>query len=177
MTRFGYARASLISPDAEIQIEALKMAGCEVIRTENTSREQLETLLSSIGKGDSLVVTRIDRLARSVTELQNIVKELRKKGAYLVATEQPIDTTNSTGFIEWLGVFVDFDSALRKERQLQGIEAAKTKGVYKGRKPTIDPDEVKKLRKKKMGATEIANRLNISRASVYRLLRTERKKR
>ncbi len=114
-------------------------------------------------------MTRIDRLARSVGDLQNIVQELKAKGAFLIATEQPIDMSTSTGkmFIDLLGVFAEFENALRRERQLQGIEAAKAKGVYKGRQPSIDRGEVRKLKKRGMGATEISDRLHISRASVY----------
>jgi DNA invertase Pin-like site-specific DNA recombinase len=93
------------------------------------------------------------------------------EGVKLKATEQPIDTGTAAGkaFLDMLGVFAEFETNLRKERQLEGIAAAKARGVYKGRKPTIDPGAVRKLAAEGVGATEIARRLGIGRASVYRL--------
>ena len=86
-------------------------------------------------KGDVLVVTRIDRLARSIGDLQDIVRSLRSKGVALRATEQPVDTGTAAGkaFLDMLGVFAEFETNLRKERQLEGIAKAKAEGVYKGR--------------------------------------------
>ena len=124
-------------------------------------------------EGDTLVVTRIDRLARSMKDLQDIVYELKAKGVTLKSTEQPIDTSNAAGkaFLDMLGVFAEFETNLRKERQMEGIAQAKIKGVYKGRKPSIDPAEVRRLKiDENLGATAIAARLGIGRASVYRVL-------
>ena len=117
------------------------------------------------------MVTRIDRLARSIGDLQYIVRTLKLRGAALKATEQPIDTSTAAGkcFLDMLGVFAEFETNLRRERQLEGI--AKAAGAYKGRKPSIDRDEVLRLRAKGHGATEIAEKLGIGRASVYRALR------
>ena len=125
-----------------------------------------------IRKGDVLVVTRIDRLARSIADLAAIVRELELKGAALKATEQPIDTASAAGraFLQMLGVFAEFETSIRKERQLEGIAAAKLKGAYKGRPPSIKPDAVAALKAEGLGATEIAKRLGIGRASVYRAL-------
>ncbi len=105
-------------------------------------------------------------------DLQNIVHELQAKGIALKATEQPIDTGTAAGkaFLDMLGVFAEFETNLRKERQLEGIAAAKVKGVYRGRKRTIDAEAVRKLATKGVGATAIADQLGIARASVYRLL-------
>jgi DNA invertase Pin-like site-specific DNA recombinase len=161
-----------------LQIAALKAAGCNVIRSEKrsgtstTGREELRTLLDFIRKGDTLTVTRIDRLARSIGDLQDIVRELRAKGATLRATEQPIDTSTASGkaFLDMLGVFAEFETNLRKERQLEGISRAKANGVYKGRPATIDADKVAALKAEGLGATEIAKRLKVGRASVYRVL-------
>jgi DNA invertase Pin-like site-specific DNA recombinase len=120
------------------------------------------------------MVTRIDRLARSIGDLQDIVRELRGKGAALKATEQPIDTATAAGkaFLDMLGVFAEFETNLRKERQLEGIAAAKAKGVYKGRPPSIEAARVTALKAQGLGATEIAKRLGVGRASVYRVLNT-----
>jgi DNA invertase Pin-like site-specific DNA recombinase len=129
-------------------------------------------LLEFLRDGDTLVVTRIDRLARSVRDLQDIVHELKARKVTLKATEQPIDTGTAAGkaFLDMLGVFAEFETNLRKERQLEGIAAAKARGVYKGRKPSIDAAEVRRLAATGMGGTEVARQLGIARASVYRLL-------
>ncbi len=178
MPLYGYARVSTIDQDLALQRAALKIAGCDVIRAEKTSgtrrdgRTELQVLLDFLRRGDTLVVTRIDRLARSLKDLQDIVHELKEKGVKLKATEQPIDTaTAGKAFLDMLGVFAEFETNLRRERQLEGIAAAKARGVYKGRKPNIDVVEVQRLSKKeKLGATAIARRLGIGRASVYRVL-------
>jgi DNA invertase Pin-like site-specific DNA recombinase len=174
----GYARVSSIGQDLDIQLAALKAAGCGVIRSEKvsgsstTGRAELRNLLDFIRKGDTLVVTWIDRLARSIADLATIVRELEGKGATLKATEQPIDTSTAAGraFLQMLGVFAEFETAIRKERQAEGIAAAKAAGVYKGRPPSINPDDVAALKAEGLGATEIARRLKIGRASVYRAL-------
>jgi DNA invertase Pin-like site-specific DNA recombinase len=178
MTTIGYARVSTVDQDLELQHAALKAAGCTVFRSEKRSgtstqgRAELRTVLDFLQKGDTLVVTRIDRLARSIGDLQDIVRELRSKGATLKATEQPIDTSTAAGkcFLDMLGVFAEFETNLRKERQLEGISAAKARGVYKGRPATIDPAKVAALKAEGLGATEIAKRLGVGRASVYRVL-------
>jgi DNA invertase Pin-like site-specific DNA recombinase len=180
MRLYGYARVSTIDQDLSLQKQALKAAGCEVVRAEKASgssragREELERLLDFLQEGDVLMVTRIDRLARSIGDLQDIVRLLKSKKVALKATEQPIDTSTAAGkaFLDMLGVFAEFESNLRRERQLEGIAKAKSEGVYKGRKPSISRDKVVSLRKEGLGATEIAKQLKIGRASVYRLLTT-----
>lgn len=147
MAIYGYARASTIDQDVAIQEQALHRAGCDVVRSEKASgttragRSELSLLLKFLHPGDTLMVTRIDRLARSIKDLQDIVHELRLKGAVLKATEQPIDTATAAGkaFLDMLGVFAEFETNLRRERQREGIAQAKAKGVYKGRKRSIDP--------------------------------------
>lgn len=177
MAIYGYARVSTTDQDLGLQHAALKAAGCEVVRAEKASgtkrdgRTELATMMDFLRSGDVLVVTRIDRLARSLRDLQNIVHELKAKGVTLKATEQPIDTSTSAGkaFLDMLGVFAEFETNLRRERQLEGIAAAKAEGVYKGRKPSIDAALVRQLRAEGVGAAEIARRLGIARASVYRI--------
>jgi DNA invertase Pin-like site-specific DNA recombinase len=179
MALYGYARVSSSDQDFTLQEQALRAAGCEVIRAEKasgtsrTGRTELQVLLDFLRRGDTLVVTRIDRLARSIKDLQDIVYALKKQGVTLKVTEQPIDTRSAAGkaFLDMLGVFAEFETNLRRERQLEGIAAAKARGVYRGRKPSIDPAEVQRLRfEEKLGATEIARRLGVGRASVYRAL-------
>jgi len=175
---YGYARVSTTDQDLSIQEEALTAAGCELIRTEKVSgtsvqgRDELQNLLDFIREGDELVVTRVDRLARSVRDLQNIVHDLTERGVILKATEQPIDTSTAAGkcFLDMLGVFSEFETNLRKERQMEGIAKAKERGVYKGRKASIDSERVLELKGQGKGATEIARELGIGRASVYRVL-------
>ncbi len=177
-TLYGYARVSTTDQDLTIQRAALAAAGCSIIREEMKSgttaagRAELRTLLDFIRKGDSLVVTRIDRLARSIADLQAIMAELKAKGAALRCTEQPVDTSTAAGkaFLDMLGVFAEFETNLRRERQLEGIAAAKRAGVYTGRKPTIDVARVQAMRRTGTRPAEIAKQLGIGRASVYRVL-------
>ena len=179
MPTYGYARVSTFDQDLTIQRTALKAAGCGVVRAETASgtrrdgRTELQVLLDFVQPGDMLVVTRIDRLARSMKDLQDIVHELKAKGVSLRAIEQPVNTSTAAGkaFLDMLGVFAEFETNLRRERQLEGIKAAKAKGIYKGRKPSIDIAEVRRLSDdEKLGPTMIARKLGIGRASVYRVL-------
>jgi DNA invertase Pin-like site-specific DNA recombinase len=178
-TSYGYARVSTTDQDLTIQREALQAAGCSVISEEKvrgTSRQgrtELEILLTFLRKGDTLVVTRIDRLARSIGDLQDIIRAVKAKGAFLKATEQPIDTSTAAGkaFLDMLGVFAEFETNLRRERQMEGIAKAKEAGVYKGRPATISAEKVRELKDQGMGPTEIAKALGIGRASVYRAMK------
>ena len=178
---YGYARVSTTDQDLSTQITALKTAGCKVTRSEKMSgstrqgRKELDTLLEFLRKGDTLVVTKIDRLARSISDLQGIVAALRQKGAALRTVDgQAFDTATAMGkcFLDMLGVFAEFETNLRRERQLEGIARAKAAGVYRGRKPTIDKRAVQRLKAEGVGASEIARRLKVGRASVYRVLAT-----
>ena len=176
---YGYARVSTTDQDLSIQDAALRAAGCTMIRAEKvtgTTREgrtELAVLLDFLRNGDTLVVTRVDRLARSIGDLQDIVRTLKAKGVTLRATEQPIDTGTAAGkaFLDMLGVFAEFETNLRKERQLEGIAKAKLAGVYKGRPPSVDAAKVKALRAEGLSPVAIAERLGIGRASVYRSLK------
>jgi DNA invertase Pin-like site-specific DNA recombinase len=118
MSIYGYARVSTLDQDFSIQHAALKTAGCEVIRAEQASgtgrdgRTELQALLEFLRAGDTLVVTRIDGLARSLKDLQDIVHELKAMGVALKATEQPVDTGTAAGkaFLDMLGVFAEFET-------------------------------------------------------------------
>ena len=178
MTIFGYARVSTTDQDLTVQLDALKAAGCGVIRAEKasgtstTGRAELANLLEFIREGDVLTVTRIDRLARSIGDLQDIVRTLKARGATLRATEQPIDTSTAAGkcFLDMLGVFAEFETNLRRERQMEGIAKAKARGIYRGRPPSIEAEKVRALKAQGRGASAIARQLGIGRASVYRTL-------
>ncbi len=172
MALYGYARVSTSDQDLTLQTQILRAAGCEIIRAEKasgnsrTGRSELQLLLEFLRPGDTLMVTRVDRLARSIKDLQDIVYALNQQGVTLRATEQPVDTRSAAGkaFLDMLGVFAELETNLRRERQMEGIAAAKARGVYRGRKPSIDPAEVWRLyTMEKMGATAIARRLGIGR--------------
>ena len=177
--KVGYARVSSVDQNLDVQLETLKSFGCEKIYQEKVSgtstqgRNKLKECIEFVREGDELVITRIDRLARSVLDLQLIVKELSDKGVNLSATEQPISTKDATSkcFLDMLGVFAELETNLRKERQNEGILRAKQKGVYKGRKSSIDADKIRELKVSGMGATAIAREMNIHRDSVYRVLK------
>ncbi|MGI4817500.1 MAG: recombinase family protein [Janthinobacterium lividum] len=179
MAIVGYARVSSTGQSLELQREQLLQAGCEKLFEEKRSggsqegREQLALALDYVRQGDVLVVTRLDRLARSMIDLREIVDRLTAKGVEFKALQQgAIDTTTSSGrlMLNMLASFAEFELDLRKERQKEGIEKARAKGVYKGRKPSVPVAEVQKLHAEGIGAAEIARRLQIGRASVYRAL-------
>ena len=177
--KVAYLRVSSSSQSLEVQREAVSKLNIQKIFEEKVSgtstqgRDKLKEWLDFVREGDELVITRIDRLARSVLDLQLIVKELNDKGVILTATEQPISTKDATSkcFLDMLGVFAELETNLRKERQMEGIAKAKAKGVYKGGKKKINVEEIIRLKAEGYGATKIAKELNIHRDSVYRLLK------
>jgi DNA invertase Pin-like site-specific DNA recombinase len=178
MAVIGYARVSTTDQDLSIQEAALRAAGCDVVRAEKRSgtttqgRDELRIILDFLHAGDVLMVTRIDRLARSIADLQDIARQVRARGASLRATEQPIDTGTAAGkcFFDMLGVFAEFETNLRRERQLEGIAKAKAEGVYKGRRVSIDAIRIREMKAQGLGPTTIAKALGLGRASVYRVL-------
>lgn len=188
MAIYGYARVSTGDQDLTVQREALKKAGCTVIREEKKSgttrqgREQLDTLLAFLDPGDTLVITRIDRLARSNVDFQNIYADLTKRGVKLVCTEQPImNTDGAMGslMINILAAFAQFETELRKERQREGIKRArdnkeiseKTKRLkYGGREKTIDRKEVLSRKRNGESISSIAREMGIARTSIYAIL-------
>ena len=127
MAIYGYARVSHVSQSLDVQIEALKAAGCSEIRAEKKSgtslqdRTELKTLLDFLREGDILCVTRIDRIARSTADLFDILRILEAKGVGLKATEQPIDTSTALGksLLAMIGVFAELETNLRRERQME----------------------------------------------------------
>lgn len=174
--KIGYARTSTVDQNLDAQIAALAAAGCGMVRQEQRSgatlegRSELKTILDFIHPGETLVVTRIDRLARSMHDLQTIVTKLKEKGAHLAATEQPVDTSTAAGkaFFDMLGVFAEFETNLRRERQAEGIKAAKRRGVYRGRPPKIDSTAIQTKLGAGLSPTDIAREMGISRGTVYK---------
>ncbi|MHB0697354.1 recombinase family protein [Roseomonas mucosa] len=179
MALYGYARVSSGDQDLAVQQAALAAAGCTVIREEKRTgtrldgRDELRTILDFARVGDVLVVTRLDRLARSSRDLHNILHELQERGIGLRCTDQAIDTTTPEGrlFFAIVGAFSQFETEIRRARQAEGIEAAKAKGdVYRGRQPSVPVGEVRRLSAEGQGPAAIAKALGIGRTSVYRAL-------
>lgn len=182
----GYARVSSRGQNIEPQVEALLNAGVrkehlyqeKVSGTSRNGRAELEVLLHrGVRKGDKLVVTRLDRLARSMRDLHNIAEELEEREVDLVVLEQAIDTSTAEGrlFFNMLGAISQFETELRKARQREGIDAALAKGddsPFKGRPASIDGSKITEMRSKGKSPTAISKELGIARSSVYRYLTT-----
>ncbi|PTQ79799.1 DNA invertase Pin-like site-specific DNA recombinase [Nitrosospira multiformis] len=178
----GYARTSTREQIAgfEAQLAELKAAGCKKVFQEQVSavsvgkREELESALDYVREGDTLVVTKIDRLARSLPHLLQIIERLEKKGVALRILSMQIDTSTPNGklMLSIMGAIAEFERALMLERQLDGIAAAKQAGKYKGRQPTAKrkADKVLELAAQNMTRQEIAEKTGIGIASVYRIL-------
>src|SRR5581483_6398819 len=179
MAVVGYARVSSTGQSLEVQRDQLQKAGADEIFEEKRSgtstkgRDQLEAALRFLRKGDVLVVTRLDRLARSLGDLCKIMDALGEKQVGFRALNQGgLDTTRPEGrlMLNLLGAFAEFETAIRAERQAEGIAKAKAEGRYKGRPASIDPAKAAALKAEGLGATAIARKLKCGRASVYRLL-------
>ena len=178
--KVGYARTSTLEQTAgfEAQQRDLRAAGCEKVFQEQVSsiarRDQLAAALDFIREGDTLVVTKLDRLARSIGHLSDITKMLEAKKANLQVLAMGLDTSTATGrlMLNVIGSVAQFERETMLERQREGIAKAKADGKYRGRAPTARARaaEVQALNGQGVGATEIAKRLGIGRASVYRVL-------
>lgn len=190
MAIYGYARVSTDDQDLTVQREALKAAGCpdDNIREEKVSgasrreRKELDLLLKFMRKGDTLIVTKLDRLARSTLDMLTLVTDLGKRDVGVRSlAERDIDTTTAAGKL-MLTVFAavaQFERERIKERQVDGIkrardnrEVSKKTGrlKYAGGKPRIDRAEVARLKAEGLNPTQISQKLNINRVTVYRLL-------
>jgi DNA invertase Pin-like site-specific DNA recombinase len=179
----GYARTSTIEQEAGLaaQQRDLTMAGCQRTFSEQVpsvgKRPQMEAALSYLRQGDTLVVTKPDRLARSVADLLAIIKDLQDRGVALRVLSMggsEVDTSTPTGrlMLTMLGAVAEFERALMLERQREGIAKAKAEGKYRGRVPTAQrqAEAVLRLKAEGISPTAIAKQLGIGRASVYRVL-------
>lgn len=175
----GYARVSSTGQDLTVQEEALRAAGCEQIYSEKKSgrqaadREALHDAMKAARTGDIIVVSRLDRFARSTQDLHNLLATLEAKGVgFRCLAQVGVDTTTPTGklTLSILGAVAAFEADLRAERQAEGIARAKQAGRYKGRSASIDYAKVRKLHGQGISPTEIAGLLGIGRTSVYRAL-------
>lgn len=179
MARIGYARVSSFEQDHTTQEVRLREAGCEIVRKEKASgksrggREELSSVLEFIRPGDELVVVKLDRLGRSTRDVLNLVHELDTKQAGLRVLEPEFSTSTDTGriLVTVLGMVAEMERKFIGERQRAGIEAAKAKGVYKGRKPTIPRDRIVEMHREGLGPSEISRTLGVSRMSVHRVIK------
>lgn len=176
----AYCRVSTIEQDAAMQVEAIGKKYPEaMIHEEKASassrdgRPVLELLIRMLRDGDKLVVWKLDRLARNTLELLQIKNEIADKGAALVILDQDIDTSTAAGecFLQMLAVFAEFETNLRKERQLAGIQKAKAEGRYKGRPATLDKDRISEMLAEGMSHAAIAKKIGCSTKSVQRVRR------
>ena len=175
----GYGRVSTFDQDTSIQEAKLREAGCTIIRTETASgrsrdgRDELASIVDFIRPGDTLVVLKLDRLGRSTRDVLNLVHELEQRGASLKVLEPAIDTGGPMGrmVLTVLGMVAEMELGFIRDRQRAGIEAAKAKGIYKGRPVTFDRAKIVALRKEGLGATEIARAVGCKRGNVYKALR------
>lgn len=180
MAVVGYARVSSVGQSLDVQETALREAGCDIVFSEKRTgttqagREELRRALEYVRNGDVFLVARIDRLARSVSDLSEIVSTLSDKGVGFRALQQgEFDTTTATGrlFLTMLGAFAEFETNLRRERQLEGIAKAKAEGRFKGRPETVDKAAVRRLHDEGVKPATIATRLQIARSTVYEALK------
>lgn len=182
MAVVGYARVSSFGQSLEVQEQALREAGCDIVFAEKKTgttqegREELRRALEYVREGDVFVVTRIDRLARSLSDLGGIVDMLMGKRVSFRALQQgEFDTTAATGrlFLTMLGAFAEFETALRRERQMEGIAKAKEEGRYKGRPQTVDKAQIRRLHAEGEKPAHIAKRLGVARSTVYEALKAD----
>ncbi len=174
----GYARVSSVGQSLDVQLE--KLHHCEKVYAEKRSgttdqRPELRACLDYVREGDTLVVTKLDRLACSTLHLCQIATELGRKGVQLEVLDQCIETRSPTGrlLFQVLGAIAEFETALRKERQMDGIAYAKARGVPFGRKYALTPAQVEELRQRHMQGVRIKTLMcdyGLSKASVYRYL-------
>ena len=179
--KIGYARTSTVRQEAGLMAQLrqlLEREGCEEVFSEQVSsvehRGQLDAALRMLRNGDVLVITRLDRFARSLEHALCLERKISERGAALKILDLNIDTGTPTGrlLFSMIGAIAQFEREIMLERQREGIAKARAEGKYKGRAPTAraKTTEVKALHEQGIGAAEIARRLKIGRASVYRVL-------
>lgn len=175
----GYARTSTHDQEAGLkaQLRDLKKLGCERIYKEQVTavgeRPELEKVLEMLRPGDQLVVTKLDRLARSVVHLGQLVETIKKAKAHLKIANLGIDTSTPTGklMLNVIGSVAEFELGMMKERQREGIEKAKAEGKYKGRKETFSKDKAQKLRDEGKSLSDIAHVFGVTRQAVHQRLK------
>lgn len=179
MTKIGYARVSTVDQDFEIQQQRLRAEGCQIIRSEKVSgasregRSELATVIEFLREGDELVVTRLDRLGRDTRDVLNIIHECEQRGAFVTILDPHVSTRGEMGHVilTVLGMVAQMERRFIKERQREGIDRAKLKGVYKGGRPRLDHRVILQLHGDGHSASAIAKAIACSRMQVYRVLK------
>jgi DNA invertase Pin-like site-specific DNA recombinase len=178
----GYARVSSQGQSLAVQDEKLKTFGCTRIYAEKRSgrqqdnRPQFQACLEFLRDGDMLVISRLDRMARSVLDLAKIADVLKRKGVTLKVIDQAIDTSTSEGKLMFslLGAFAEFECDIRAERQSDGIAKAKASGVKFGRKKALTAEQIGRIHvlrdEERLSVPDIAKRFNCGVATIYRSL-------
>lgn len=180
MARIGYARVSTLEQDLDFQVERLRSEGCGVVRSEKVSggsregRGELEVVLTFLREGDELVVTRLDRLGRDTRDVLNLIHEAECRGAYVTVLDPHVSTRGELGHVVLtvLGMVAQMERRFIKERQREGIDRAKSAGVYKGAKARLDHRAIIQLHNEGMTVADVAKNLGCSRMQVYRVLRS-----
>lgn len=180
MAKVGYGRVSSIGQSLDVQRSKLDEYGCDKIFLDKHSgvtadRPNLKEVRNYVRQGDSLVITKLDRLARSTYHLTQISEELKQKKVDLVVLDQNIDTSTPTGKLLFnvLASIAEFETEIRRERQMEGIAKAKEKGVRFGRKAKLSEDQIVEMKREREKGTKIVDlmtRYSLSKASIYRLL-------
>jgi DNA invertase Pin-like site-specific DNA recombinase len=180
MIRVGYARVSTLEQHLDVQLAKLTEAGCDPIFQEKRSgtddkRPVLAECLRYVRSGEALVITRLDRLARSLHHLCTIARSLEQRRVHLVVLDQQIDTSTPSGELHFhmLGAIAQFENRLRHERQMEGIAAAKVRGVQFGRQPALTPAQVVELHQRRAEGVLIKTLMqdyHLSKAALYRYL-------
>lgn len=179
----GYARVSSTGQSLEVQLDKLALAGVEKVFQEKQSgrsasdRLQLQAMLGFVRDGDTVTITKLDRLARSLADLLEIVRMLEDKNVTLKVLDQSIDTGSAQGrlMLSMLGAFAEFELELRRERQMDGIAKAKQNGTYKGRPKSIDDTAIcESIKQGGLSLKEVAEKHGVSKTTVHRISKAMR---
>ena len=182
--RIGYGRVSTVDQELDAQQDALNKAGVDRIFVEKitgtkASRPELDKVRSLLRKGDTLVITRLDRLGRSAKDLLAIAAELEEKGVELEVLEQSINTHTAEGrlFFQMVAAFSEFEHSIMKARTKDGLAAARARGRVGGRKPKLTAAQIKTIKKlydqQELSVLEIAEQFKVGRQTVYRALASQ----
>jgi DNA invertase Pin-like site-specific DNA recombinase len=178
--RIGYGRVSTSDQNSTSQQDALQAAKADKIFIDTftgtkASRPELDKLRAQLRRGDTLLITRLDRLGRSAKDLLTIVSELETLGVQLQVLEQKIDTSTPEGklFFTMVAAFAEFERGIMQSRTMDGLAAARARGRVGGRKPKMSPkhiEEAKKMYVEGKAVVDIASLLGVSRPTIYRAL-------
>ena len=182
--RVGYIRVSSEEQNTDRQLDAVKLdkVFTDKASGKNSQRPQLTALLSFVREGDVVIVHSMDRLARNLDDLRRIVDELTKRGVRIEFFKESLiftgeDSAMAKLMLSVMGAFAEFERALIKERQKEGIALAKKRGAYKGRKKSLTAEQIAELQSrlasggKKEKITDLARELNVSRSTIYNYLK------